>query len=199
MTFGDAEIGDYPPPSWLTKEELSTEIITLTDESLEELRTVYDNESETIQNIIKFGICSTCGRSVTKQNIVRCLYGCQLCDKCRPEYLGRAVCRRHVESRFASKYETIVLIGIVSKINKVKLLKVGKITENEYQTVRINLEEKGYIKFSTIGLENRPKITPSGYEVLSLLISTYQKDPDFAIFLQEIGVVIGPVQAGTKQ
>ena len=190
----------YPAPTWFNKihkkdDELSRETKIFSESVLEETKSIYDREQDTIRNEIRIGICSVCRDSDSK--LTQCIYGCQICKNCAPKYNGRPVCRRHVEVNFGNKYETMVLLGLLSDLDKVKVLKAARMTKDQYEFVKMNLEERGYLLYPLISLANKPKLSGMAESVLSLLLNTYKNDEDFRSFLAIIGGRIPVVQAGT--
>jgi len=178
-------------------ELFSEEKTIFTEDYPEQNLSIYDKKTQSIINEKRVGICVTCRG--TSKGFKRCMYGCQICNECSTEFQGRPICRRHVESNFASKYESMVLLGIISGLSRPAFLKLGKMSGGQYEFIKMRILERGLIKFPFNELDNRPKITGISFELILLAISTYGKDADFKLFLQKIGANQKDVQGAEER
>lgn len=185
------------------KEEIANEVHTVaTNNALREIRGFYDPIAKTITNEVTLGLCSTCGKPLTEGNVAKCYLGCIICnsEKCMNIYEGRAICRTHVEVNIGTKEEAVVLIAIGYRKKKHEVKKLSELSERTVERAKEMLVSRGYIEIRSVGLFGcGAKITEIGFKNALILLSVYDRDPDFQIFLARLGVDKSGMETGAEQ
>lgn len=191
MNFDGDERQD-PTRSWSGKESMdgdfANEVLSFTTDSIEETHASYNPLTDSIRNETRVGVCTACGRTLTRENAVQCHHGDQICDACPKEFQERKLCRRHFETTVGSKDDAFVFVGIYARMGRKEFRELTGFTELETDRAKMRLSIYGYVKFGGFGLLSKsPKITRLGRDALLSMVKVYRKDTDFLTFLKRIG------------